>query len=118
MLPLTLRAAALRARTVTLRALAARAVALAAAALRPTSALRAAALRAAALRAAPAVAGGHGPPRDALLQLLKLETQVLHTSLPVNGTLTSPGLTVTEARQPRYAIVERRKLCALLARAV
>src|SRR5439155_15977725 len=58
-------AVALGARSVTLRALAARAVALAA------------------LRAAATTTHRYGPRRDAFLELLELEIQVLHTSLPL-----------------------------------
>src|SRR6266566_8777363 len=52
--------------------------------------LAARAMTLAALRAAATTTGGYGPRRNALLELLELENQVLHTSLPLKWTLTSP----------------------------
>src|SRR5213594_2347181 len=66
----SLRAAALGAGSVALRALAARTVTLAA----PT-----------ALRAAAATTGGHGPRRDAFLELLELEIRIMHPSSGLDG---------------------------------
>src|SRR5690242_15900458 len=72
----------------------------------------------AALRTAATTAGGHGPRRDALFELLELEIQVLHTSLPLNWTSPDIGLTATESRQPCYAFVGFGKVHARWPRAL